>query len=234
MKQSIASIVLATFTIQSGVAVGRSSNVKSLPKILSQLPKARRVDRFRIGGVNTSPTPSATLTTLHPGCQYNGQYYPLNSRIYSGEDQQHNWCFGAICDGQGQVLQWDDFNCFPTTTQPTTTPPTPTTTPPPSTTTPPLPPGCQYDGQYFPPNSEIYSGEDNNWCYGAFCDGQGHILHWDDFNCFPTTTESTTPTITTTIPPTPPTNTNNSNNNNNWFSKLWKTFSSWLDLPGIG
>ena len=171
--------------------MGTSNDGRSLSKILYTLLKGKGPNRLRnwvSASQNTGP-PSTTTPPMPPGCQYNGQYYPPNSDINKGEDRQNNWCYGAFCDGQGKVLHWDNFNCFPTTTPPTTTP----------STTPPMPPGCQYYGQYYPPNSDINKGEDrqNNWCYGAFCDGQGKVLHWDNFDCFPTTTPPTTTPSTT-------------------------------------
>ena len=131
--------------IQSGITMGISNDGRSPSKILYTLLKGQGPDSLRnlvSAGQNTVHPPTTT-PPMPPGCHYNGQYYPPNSEIYKDEDRQSNWCHGAFCDGQGQVLHWDNFNCFPSTTPPTTTAPTttpPTTTAPATTppTTPPL------------------------------------------------------------------------------------------------
>ncbi|KAK3102376.1 hypothetical protein FSP39_010916 [Pinctada imbricata] len=92
----------------------------------------------------------------------------------------------------------------PSTTKHTTRPPTTTikvTTRPPTTT--PKPPGCVVNGQFYPHWSEIpeLGGQQDNWCYGAICGDDGKVMHWDNFNCNPTTTRKTTIPPTTTHPP---------------------------------
>ena len=52
------------------------------------------------------------------GCSYNGKVYAPGSEISKGEDRENNWCFGSYCSHDGQIIYWDDFNCFPTTAQP--------------------------------------------------------------------------------------------------------------------
>lgn len=69
----------------------------------------------------TTSTTKTTVptTTIPPGCLYNGQYYRLGETIEAG--QSGNWCYSTVCDLEGNVLSWDNFDCS-TTTEPTTTP----------------------------------------------------------------------------------------------------------------
>ena len=79
--------------------------------------------------------------------------------------------------------------------------------PAPSPTTIPL--GCLQNGIWYPPSSDISRGSDGNeWCYGQYCDQNGQVVVWDDWNCgqrtiteTPSATPSPSPTSTTT--PTP-------------------------------
>lgn len=174
------------------VAIAQSINSKynaqklKICSKLLEILKGRNIDKMR------ACLEVITTTPEQPGCDFEGQRYPLNSEIYKGEDRASNWCYGAYCDTEGEIIYWDDFNCFPTTTpSPTTPPSTPTT----------IPFGCMYNGEFFPPGTEIERGEDraSNWCYGTICDDDGQILHWDNFDCFPTTTPTTQIPTTTTI-----------------------------------
>ena len=177
----MASVFVLVFFTQYEFVVGKSSTDRSLSKILAELLKGKSLDKLRNMMVYPTTTPS-----IPPGCEYNGQFYPPDSEIERGEDLESNWCFGAYCDGDGHVLQWDNFNCFPT--PPTTTPPTT------------LPPGCYWQGKHYPPGD--ISQEENkgrNWCGGYICAEDGHVMAWDNFNCFPTTpTPPTTPPEPTT------------------------------------
>ncbi|XP_053374795.1 uncharacterized protein LOC128547097 [Mercenaria mercenaria] len=121
-------------------------------------------------------------TTVPPGCFYHNKYYPPGSLIENGYDPSTNWCYGTHCDMNGQLQNWDDFNCR--TTPPTTIPPTTI-------------PGCLYNGKYYSLGSTIDKGydPDSNWCYGTYCDTNGQILHGDDFNCVKTTTGAPTTTL---------------------------------------
>lgn len=117
------------------------------------------------------PTTSV-LPTTRAGCLYNGQFYPPGE-IEQGSDG-HGWCYGAVCDVTGYVFYWDNFNCV--------------STPLPTTILPTTPPGCFYNGQFYPPG-EISSGNDGQgWCYGAYCTNYYQVIHWDNFNCISTTT----------------------------------------------
>ena len=138
------------------------------------------------------------LTTIpYDGCFQNGIFYSVGETISSG--QSGNWCYGSICGQSGHILQWDNFNCGPTTI--TTYPPT--TSPPSTTPTTQEPIGCSLNDNFYEPGTEIERSEDKdqNWCYGILCSDSGEILYWDDFNCFttalPPTTTGSTPSITT-------------------------------------
>ena len=75
----------------------------------------------------TTPTPPPSTTPF--GCFYNGEYFPPGREISRGQDRGSNWCFGMYCGEDGQILAWDNFQCFPTTTTtPTPPPPPPITT----------------------------------------------------------------------------------------------------------
>ena len=128
------------------------------------------------------------VSTTPVGCYYNGKYYMRNTQISKGEDRTNNWCYSTYCDYSGHIQHADDFNCFTSTTPPTTVPTT-------------IPPGCLYRGQFYPPNTQISKHEDriSNQCYSTFCDANGQVQYMDNFNCFTTTT-----TTTTTAPTTPP------------------------------
>lgn len=81
----------------------------------------------------TTPEPTTPPPpTNPPGCQVNGQFFAPGSEISRGEDREANWCFGTFCDDEGNVLHWDNFYCYPTTTPPSTT--EPSTTPQTATT----------------------------------------------------------------------------------------------------
>ena len=62
------------------------------------------------------------------------------------------------------------------------------------------PPGCLYNGQYYPLGQEINSGYDptSNWCWWTICGEDGYVMSADNFNC------KTTVSPMTTTPDTPP------------------------------
>ena len=138
--------------------------------------------------VSASGVPVTNPPTTTPvGCSYQGQFYP------PGEiSSDPNGCYGVVCDSSGYVYTWDNFNCLSTTTpMPTTVPPT-------------TPPGCYYNGEYYPPG-EIESGSDGQgWCYGTYCTDDYQLVAWDNFSCLSTTS---TPVPPTTIPYYPTTST---------------------------
>lgn len=151
----------------------------------------------------TTTQPTTEIPTTYPstptptrsGCYYDGAWYPLGSYISNGSNG-HEWCYGLYCDHHGGITVYDNFNCDPSTTTETTTPmPTPTTTP----------LGCLQNGIWYPPSSEISRESDGNgWCYGKYCDHNGQVVAWDDWNCGTVTTTETpspTPTPSTTTTP---------------------------------
>ena len=151
----------------------------------------------------TLPDTTPPFTTTPPGCYDNGKFYPPGSEITVGYDESSDWCYGSICDENGQIISWDTWNCKRKSTTPpaTTTPPMPTTLPdttPPSTTY-----GCFYDGRQYEPEEQISEGYDegSNWCYGLYCGHDGQVSTWDKFNCKSTTVRPTTTPLQTTTPP---------------------------------
>lgn len=144
----------------------------------------------------TTTTTTATPEPENPGCFYNGEWYPPGSEISNGTDGK-GWCYGSSCTAESKVVKWDNWNCdspeqtTQTTIAPTTilvseqTPtPIPTSTPALVATKVPIPLGCLQDGAWYEPGSEI-SRESNGegWCHGIFCDSNGKIVAWDDWNC---------------------------------------------------
>lgn len=53
---------------------------------------------------------------------------------------------------------------------------------------------CFYEGKYYEPLTEISNGRSGDWCYGSYCNHEGKITHWDDFNCPLTITPPPAPT----------------------------------------
>ncbi|XP_048576288.1 mucin-2 isoform X2 [Nematostella vectensis] len=78
---------------------------------------------------NEPPTTNAPPTTGENGCFYEGKWHPPGeiARGYDGR----NWCYGVVCDPQGEVIHWDDFKCGTSSTPeyPTTFPRLEQTTP---------------------------------------------------------------------------------------------------------
>ena len=151
----------------------------------------------------SAPVTTDFPTTVPIGCEMDGKWYAPGSDIGSGSDG-HGWCYGTYCSDDGHVITWDNFNCDPTTMPPTTAPPTtmpPTTMPPPDTVVT-TPMGCEVDGKWYAPGSDIDSGSDGHgWCYGTYCSDDSNIIPWDNFKCDPTTMPPTT-VPPTTMPPT--------------------------------
>lgn len=57
------------------------------------------------------------------GCIQNGKFYAPGEEISRGEDKKNNWCFGSVCGNGGNIIDWENFDCHPTT--PSTTTPSP-------------------------------------------------------------------------------------------------------------
>ncbi|CAH1790053.1 unnamed protein product, partial [Owenia fusiformis] len=134
--------------------------------------------------------PTTPFTEIPPGmCKYEDKFYQEGEVIDSGQDYTSNWCWTTICGSDGEVLHGDDFNCFGSSAEPSPEPSTPPTT---------IPAGCLYEGKFYNPGEDIAaaSGQDGNWCYGAYCsEDDGQIVPWDNFNCGETTIpqQTTTP-----------------------------------------
>ena len=139
----------------------------------------------------TSPLPTTLRPTTVPGCLYKGRFYPPGEIEQGSDHSDGNWCYGTVCDSSGYVWHWDNFDCGPSTPLPTTNP-----TP---------PPGCFYNGKFYPPG-DIDSGDNGHgWCYGTYCTDDYQVISWDNFNCGTTSTTplpTTTPPYPTSFPPT--------------------------------
>eukprot|EP00794_Sanderia_malayensis_P001391 gene1391-1534_t len=86
--------------------------------------------------VTTPPAPMTYPPTTIPfrhGCFSDGRFFQPGEDISEGYDQRSDWCYGSYCSYNGDILQWDKWNCRGT---PTTAPPYPTTEPPYPTTEP--------------------------------------------------------------------------------------------------
>lgn len=131
-----------------------------------------------------STTPMPNPTTIPLGCFQNGIWYPPSSDISRGSDG-NGWCYGTYCDQNGHVVAWDDWNCGPmTTTETPSSTSSPTPAPVPANPANPTPPGCLQNGISYPPGSEISRNSNGNgWCYGQYCDPNGQVVVWDDWNC---------------------------------------------------
>ena len=71
-------------------------------------------------------------------------------------------------------------------------------------------PGCEYEGKFYFPGERFGEGTDGEgWCYGMYCDHDGNVISWDNFNCGTTTAlpPTTVPIPTTSKTTTPPTST---------------------------
>ena len=130
-----------------------------------------------------------------PRCLYESKCYADGEEISRRSDGS-GACHGLLCS-HGQSVAWDDFNCGQATITTRHT-----TTPVPATTL-----GCLEDGIWYPPGFEISRESDGNgWCYGQYCDQNGQVVAWDDWNCgqmtiteTPSSTPSTSPTPTTPL-----------------------------------
>lgn len=50
---------------------------------------------------------------------------------------------------------------------------------------------CFWEGRYYSPGSDIIRGQHDRWCYVTYCDSQGKIQFWDDYNCKPNSMRDT-------------------------------------------
>ncbi|XP_028396080.1 mucin-5AC-like [Dendronephthya gigantea] len=199
--------------------------------------KTTKRHRTTIPQTTTPFITTLPIATTPVGCNVDGKFYYPGEEIESGADRRSGWCYGSFCDEEGNVVAWDNFNCFPTTTPEATTTPSPPTsfTPerttaeptfsertstelkfsPSSTRNPPpsnIPPhtgspystdplGCKHNGKFYGPGDEISRESDGHGsCFGLFCDHKGNIIPWDNFDCAASTLPPTTPPSTTTPP----------------------------------
>lgn len=62
-------------------------------------------------------------------------------------------------------------------------------------------PACEHNGKFYLPGEKFAEGTNGKgWCYGLYCDNDGHAISWDHFECG-TSTPPSTDAITTIPPP---------------------------------
>ena len=52
-------------------------------------------------------------------------------------------------------------------------------------------PDCFWEGKFYRPGSDIVRGQHDRWCYVTYCDSNGNIQFWDDYNCPPNSMKPT-------------------------------------------
>ena len=53
---------------------------------------------------------------------------------------------------------------------------------------------CFHEGRHYQPLTEISNGRSGDWCYGTYCNHEGKLVHWDDYNCPARNAEKPAPT----------------------------------------
>ncbi|XP_065063258.1 mucin-2-like isoform X2 [Rhopilema esculentum] len=146
----------------------------------------------------TEPTtPSTTVPTTFPrGCYSDGKFYEPGAAISKGYDETADWCYGLSCNWDGEIINWDTWNCKGKFTTLPQTPPTTSTL---KTTLPSLK-ECVYDSRIYQRGNVVYEtfDETKNWCYGLVCDESGRLVYWDKWNC---KTAMTTPNSILSLEP---------------------------------
>ena len=181
----------------------RSTSSRTTTRANTVKPK-RSTPRFTTPKTTTprNTFPPTTYPTTPLGCLVNGEFYAPGEEISSGIDRESGWCYGSYCGDDGVEIAWDNFNCFPTTTPPTTKSqttaplPTSTTTKEYTTVSPAI--GCEHQGKFYDSGQEISrktSGRGS--CSGLICGYDGNIIPWSDFNC----AETDTPLAKSTVLP---------------------------------
>ena len=131
----------------------------------------------------TEPTtlPTTVPTTFPRGCYSDGKFYEPGAAISKGYDETADWCYGLSCNWDGEIINWDTWNCKG---KYTTLPQTPPTTSAPKTTPPSLK-VCVYDSRVYQQGNVVYEkfDETKNWCYGLVCEESGRLVYWDKWNC---------------------------------------------------
>ncbi|XP_045206812.1 uncharacterized protein LOC123559058 [Mercenaria mercenaria] len=117
---------------------------------------------------------------------------------------------------------------------------------------PPIIKQCFYEGRWFPAGTIVNAGRTGDWCFGSYCDIDGLIKHWDDYNCPPPdknnpnppfpdlkklqqqkqTTTTTTTTTTTPRPTRPPTIAPRTAPAGFWFPTTTQPFNFNFDQMG--
>ncbi|XP_064614883.1 kielin/chordin-like protein [Liolophura sinensis] len=147
-----------------------------------------------VGLVWTQNTPAPL------GCTQNGKLYRPGQEIF--RSRVGDWCYGTTCSPKSLIVRWDDFNCGVSSNS--------------------QPVSCVVNGKVYQPGDDISESRAGTWCYGKFCDLNGHLVSWNNYDCaeevpptFPPTTstgkklvrieqagEGTRPLPSTTSPPT--------------------------------
>ncbi|XP_045204036.2 mucin-2-like [Mercenaria mercenaria] len=130
-------------------------------------------------------------------CWNKGTFYNEGDTFGRTYNLKTDTCRMYKCFPRGKIRLVITHNCHGSSPPTTPTRPPPTT---PATTVPTTTPlGCLYNGQFYPPGTEISSGRTGNWCYFTQCTLSGQVVSGDDFNCGTTTTPTTTVPATTPL-----------------------------------
>ena len=79
----------------------------------------------------------------------------------------------------------------PPTQAPTQPPTQPKNSPSKQQTSRPVVADCFWEGKFYRPGSDIVRGQHDRWCYVTYCDSNGKIQFWDDYNCPPNSMKPT-------------------------------------------
>lgn len=117
------------------------------------------------------PGDSQSISTRSPketGCLYENVLYSPGQEIYEGSYE--NWCFGAICSKDSEILRWDDKNCSRTGTREKKLPKLI-----PEATDELTTDGCVVDGIFYLPEERISKQLIEGQCSEMFC-GPGNTV----------------------------------------------------------
>lgn len=151
--------------------------------------------------------PSTTLSTpIHPpddatdkGCIFDDIVFKPGQEIQSITDKQSNRCYGTRCNKHGEIVAWENFNCFSSsendevsTTEPEkssqTTPFVYSNTPTQSeeeVSTTADPAGCVENSVIYQPGEEMSYDyfSTNQTCCGRYCNHNNKIISWKKEHC---------------------------------------------------